>query len=198
MVDLAHDIDPKPDIEGPSQRRHPIRWMAAALGLVIVVLIGVLATRTPTDQRAVESPLIGHAAPAVEGPTLDGKTFTLRSQLGHWVLVNFFATWCVPCRKEHPELKTFAERHQAARDATVVMVVFNDSTDAVRSWFDEHGGTWPVILGDEGDIALAYGVTAVPESYLVDPNGRVDAKLVGGVTDDELEKVLATALGKPS
>ena len=105
--------------------------------------------------------------------TLDGDSFDLDRLRGQWVVVNFFATWCVPCRQEHPELVSFHRRHTQAGDAAVVSVVFDDDHGEVQDFFDANGGTWPVVVGDEGQIALDYGVSGVPESFLVDPTGVV-------------------------
>jgi cytochrome c biogenesis protein CcmG/thiol:disulfide interchange protein DsbE len=137
--------------------------------------------------------LVGRAAPALAGPTLDGSDFDLAEHRGEWVLVNFFATWCGPCRREHDELARFHDRHAELGDASVVSVVYDDTTDDAREFFEERGGNWPVVIGDQGDLALDYGVIKVPESYLVSPDGIVVKKLIGGVTQEFLEELLAAA-----
>lgn len=195
MNDDDFDAATEDETIGPDRRRHQIRWVAVAIGICMVAFIGVLATRKPTEQRFGESPLISKAVPVVSGPTIDGKSFDIDRHKGQWVLVNFFATWCVPCRMEHPELKKFSDQHKANGDAVVVSVVYNDSPDAVRAFFAENGGDWPVVIGDTGPTALDFGVTGVPESYLVTPNGAVASRLIGGVTDPELEALLAQANG---
>jgi cytochrome c biogenesis protein CcmG, thiol:disulfide interchange protein DsbE len=164
------------------------------ISLVVAVLavgfVWVLATREPGTDRQADSRLIGQAAPRVTGETLDGETFDLDDHQGRWVVVNFFATWCVPCQQEHPELVRFDEAHRAAGDARVVSVIFDDSTDDARAFFERNGGDWPVVL-DDGSIANDYGVARVPETYLVAPNGRVVTKLIGGVTQDGLDSIIA-------
>lgn len=189
---------PDDDVESvaPPRRRSlavlaPVCVVVAIVGFVVIVL----ATREPAANRVVRSPLVGRPAPALEGTTLDGDRYALADDAGRFTLVNFFATWCVPCQREHDDLARFDDRHRQLGDAGVVTVVFDDSTDNARSFFEERGGDWPVIVGDDGDIALDYGVAKVPESYLVGPDGTVLAKIIGGVTDDGLDELLARLQG---
>jgi cytochrome c biogenesis protein CcmG/thiol:disulfide interchange protein DsbE len=157
----------------------------------MVLLVGVLATRDPSTERVTQSPLIGKLAPTVAGPTLDDRGFSLADQRGRWVVVNFFATWCTPCVVEHKDLLAFDERHRELGDAAVVSVLFDDDPDTARAFFEERGGTWPVVVDEEGAIGVAYGVARVPESFLVAPDGTVVQRLVGGITDAQLEDLLA-------
>lgn len=172
-------------------------WIAVGVGVVVTVLVVVLATGTPAGQRAVESPLIGRVAPPLDAATVDGGHITIDDQRGRWVLVNYFATWCVPCRQEHPDLVRFHERHQALGDLEVIGVVYADSSEAVREFRRDNGGTWPMAEDPDGKIALDLGVAGVPESFLVSPNGTVVAKLLGGVTEAQLEQLLADAEATP-
>lgn len=165
--------------------RRPARWIALGVGVVAAVLVGILFTRPPATQRLVESPLVGNIAPDL----FDAGSFDIDAQRGRFVLVNFFATWCVPCREEHDDLVRFAETY--AEDARVVSVVFSDDPDAVEAFFARRGGDWPIIRDEDGAIATAWGVARVPESYLVAPSGRVVGKITGGVTFDFLEAQLA-------
>jgi cytochrome c biogenesis protein CcmG/thiol:disulfide interchange protein DsbE len=137
------------------------------------------------------SRLTGRPAPDIEGPGLDGNKVRLSGLRGRYVLVNFFATWCVPCVREHPELVRFSSRHDAAGDASVVSVVYDDELSDVRSFFASRGGDWPVI--DNNGAKVDWGVRGVPESFLVDPDGVVLTRIVGGVTEGGLERLLAEA-----
>jgi cytochrome c biogenesis protein CcmG/thiol:disulfide interchange protein DsbE len=166
--------------------------VTATVAVVLAGFVGVLATRDPATDREVHSALIGKVAPAVAGKTLDGKTFNLDNQRGRWVVVNFFATWCRECVVEHPQLNAFQKEHAGKGDARLVSVLYDDSPDDARKYFEERGGKWPLVL-DDGTIATYYGVTAVPESYLVAPNGRVYKKLVGGVTKEGIDGLMAEA-----
>lgn len=177
-------------------RRRTALFAAVAVGVVLVLLVAVLATRDYSGTRTADSPLLGRPAPAVQGPSLlDGGTFDLDAERGRWVLVNFFATWCVPCQAEHPELVRFDAAHAGAGDARVISVVFSDDADDVRRFFDQRGGEWPVIDDPVGRVALEWGVTGVPESFLVGPDGTVQAKVIGGIRFDSLEDLLAQAQG---
>ncbi len=185
---------------GPKRSR-VVLAVVVPIAVVLVAFIGLLATREPAADRVTESALVGRLAPPTAGPTLDGDTFDIERQEGRWVLVNFFATWCAPCVAEHDDLAAFAERHQVIGDADVVSVVYGDEEDDARAFFQERGGDWPVVVGDPidlGRIALDYGVTGVPESYLIAPSGVVVAKITGGITAEGLEQILANAVaGRP-
>lgn len=164
--------------------------VAAGVGVLVALLVGVLATRDPSSERATKSPLLGKLAPAVAGQTLDGGRFDLGDHRGRWVVVNFFATWCIPCEVEHPELIDFHGRHEAEGDATVVSVLFDDEPDEAARFFERRGGEWPVVIDSDGGISVAYGVARVPESFLVAPDGTVVQRLVGGVTAEGLDRLL--------
>jgi cytochrome c biogenesis protein CcmG/thiol:disulfide interchange protein DsbE len=176
----------------PVKRSRPALWIAVSLAVVLALLIGVLATRDSAATRLVKSPLLGKAVPALTGTTVDGSaTYDIDDHQGEWVVVNFFATWCVPCQQEHDDLARFAKFHEAAGDASVVSVVYVDKTADVKRFFAQRGGDWPVVRDGDGAMATAFGVARVPESYLVAPNGTVVGKITGGVTYDFLQEQLA-------
>jgi cytochrome c biogenesis protein CcmG/thiol:disulfide interchange protein DsbE len=166
--------------------------VALVSAVVLAILLGafvlVLATSKPSTHRIAESPLIGEQAPPIGDEVALGQ--------GRWTLVNFFATWCVPCVEEHDDLVQFSNTHALTGDAEVVSVVFSDEPDDVEAFFDERGGDWPVVRDDDGRIATDFGVTGVPESYLVAPNGIVVAKIVGGIDVERLEALLREAQGR--
>jgi cytochrome c biogenesis protein CcmG/thiol:disulfide interchange protein DsbE len=172
-------------------RRHTARWAAVTLGVVLLLFVAVLATRKSAADKQAESPLLGKPAPSLSGADLDGRDASLTSMRGKWVVVNFLASWCVPCRDEHPELVKFTQRHEAAGDASVLGVIFDDTQPNVRRFFGQLGGSWPVVGDPGGRIALDFGVRGPPESFLVDPNGFVVWKGIGGVSADGLDKLVA-------
>lgn len=170
--------------------KRPALWTAGALGCAIAVFVGVLATREPAEVRLADSPLLGKAAPAVDGKNIfDGSDVDLAAYDGKWVVLNFFASWCVPCKQEHPEIERFARRH--ADDAKVVAVIWSDTVGAAKEFFAENGGDWPVIADPGVKIGLDYGVRGPPESFVIDPRGVVVAKYTGPLTAASLEQVMA-------
>lgn len=195
---VDEDVTPAGSPLAP-RRRHTALWVTAVLGVGLVLLVAALAASEPASTRTGDSPLLGKAAPDLQGPSLlaGGDDFALGDQDGRWTLVNFFATWCVPCRVEHPELVRFSATHAEVGDARVVSVVFSDDPDDVARFFAQEGGDWPVLDDPVGRAALEWGVTGVPESYLVGPDGTVRAKITGGVRFEGLEDLLEQARGGP-
>jgi DsbE subfamily thiol:disulfide oxidoreductase len=183
--------DESPAGATPARRRHTARNGAIAVGIVMVALIVLLATRG--TNQPLSSKIVNQAAPGFTGETIDGKQFSLTNHRGEWVLVNFFATWCGPCRIEHPELVKFAQEH-AGDPVQVVSVAFSDQPDAIKEFFATQGGNWPVVASDTGRVALDYGVTGVPETYIIAPSGLVIGRLEG-VTAAELDKIIDDAGG---
>jgi cytochrome c biogenesis protein CcmG/thiol:disulfide interchange protein DsbE len=171
-------------------------YVAAGVAVVLALFVWLLATRDSGDKAATASPLLGKAAPSIVGTGFRNDAFDLDDQRGSWVLVNFFSTTCIPCKIEHPELVTLSERHAATGDVSIVSITFDDRPANVRSFFEKYGGTWPVLLEDTGKIAISYGVTAVPESYLISPSGLVARKVIGGITADGVDALIARLEGR--
>ena len=161
-------------------------WIAVPVAIVLGLLVVVLAT-SDNDGGFGRSTLLEQAAPAIAGTTISGDEFDIDDHRGRWVVVNFFSTTCIPCVEEHPELVAFEEAHNAVGDAVVVSLAFSDTEANVTEFSSEYGGDWPVLARDTGRYAISYGVAAVPETYLVAPNGIVTSKFIGGVTQADLD-----------
>jgi len=173
-------------------KRRTALYTALGLGVVLALLVGVLATRKSAENSLAASPLVGKAAPVLDGTTIAGQPFSLSSQRGRYVVVNFFASWCTPCLQEHPELEKFTQRHQGG-DAQLVSVLFDDDAASARAFFKKHGGDWTVVDDPGAHAALDFGVRGPPESFIVDRDGYVLTRIVGTVTADGLDRILASA-----
>jgi cytochrome c biogenesis protein CcmG/thiol:disulfide interchange protein DsbE len=173
----------------PPRGGRAVLFVAVPMAVVMILLVAILITRDSAADRADSNPLIDKPAPAIVGTTLDGKPFDLDHLRGNWVVVNFFAQWCVPCQQEHPDLLSFAQRHKQANDGVqLISVVFNDDLEKVRQFFAQYGGDWPVVTGDSGRMGLDYSVVRVPDTYIVDPLGVVRARIPRPVQNtDELD-----------
>ena len=175
--------------------RHRSAVIAGVVAVLAVAFVALLATRKPASTDSTGAAVVGELAPSLTGVGLDGAPFDLDKQRGQWVLVNFFATWCPPCVQEQPELVKFAADH--AGTAQVVSVAYGDTPDRVRSFFAKSGGDWPVLTDAATSEAasLDYGVVKLPESFLVNPEGKVVAKLNGGTTAAQLDDLIAGRTG---
>ena len=172
--------------------RHPARWLAGAVLLVLAIVGIVAATRPSYQATQVASPLLGRPAPAVSGTTLSGQRLSLASYRGRYVYVNFFASWCPPCQQEEQSLVDFAFRQQRSSDgAALVSVVFNDSLAAARRFVGQWGAEWPAVADHDGTIASRYGVESPPMTFLVNPQGRIVGTWAGPVTAGQLDTMLS-------
>jgi cytochrome c biogenesis protein CcmG/thiol:disulfide interchange protein DsbE len=193
VTDVAAPVDP-PAPPGPQPpARHTARWVGVIVLVAAAGLIAVLATRPPAMVSAIQSPLLGKMAPPIGGLTLDGQKFALPKVPGAFVVVNFFADWCQPCRSEGPDLVKFAFEHQQSGDARLVSVVFNDTPSAARSYQAMLGANWPTLADPQGNLALSYGVRGPPSTFLIAPDGRMVAYIVAPVTADDLDQLIARA-----
>jgi len=182
--------DPQEGRTEPPPASFTARIVTVVIGGLLIGLIAVLATRDEVDGGADSSPLVGHVVPALSGTTLDGTTFDIDSARGSWVLLNFFASWCIPCHEEHPELVAFAERHADGSARVVSVTMPSDRPSDTRAFFEKNGGSWPVIVGADSAPAT-FVVLQVPESFLIAPSGVVVGKWNGQLTADEVDAVIA-------
>lgn len=164
-----------------------VKVLVAGL-LVTIPLVVVLAVGFQHDPKRIDSPLIGKPAPAFRLPTVDGGTVALADLRGKPVVVNFWATWCVPCRQEHPWLVQLSRRYQGRVD--FLGVVYQDKPEAIAAWLQKYGSGYPTLVDEGSRAAIAYGVYGVPETYVIDGAGTIVHKFTGPVDPDELIRIL--------
>ncbi|GAC1312371.1 MAG: hypothetical protein NVSMB12_02260 [Acidimicrobiales bacterium] len=193
-------VSPPSDIERSEQRPSrpkSRRRIVALIGAVAVVVLAVTSALSVAGKGSgaakISSVLIGQPAPPLSGDTVGGGPASLAQYRGRWVIVNFFASWCVPCQKETAELVRFAAGHRGPGDPAVLGVVYMDDDNSVRSFIHDHGVTWPLLGYRSTAAADAYGVTGIPVTFLVGPDGRVATKALGGLRTGQLDTLLADA-----
>jgi len=146
-----------------------------------VALAVIFSGRFGEDPTLVPSPLLGQPAPTLQLPRLDGSgTFDLASLEGRVVVLNFFASWCLPCRAEQKELTAIADSF-ASRGVTVVEIAYQDTpTDALDFLAETGSSPAAVYLADPGGrAAIAFGVFGIPETFFIDGDGIVVGKVIG-------------------
>jgi cytochrome c biogenesis protein CcmG/thiol:disulfide interchange protein DsbE len=177
--------------DAPRSRR--VLASALVVGIAAVVLISVLATRSAPPAVGAHTLLGGKVAPPITGRDIrTGKAISLAQYRGRYVVVNFFASWCVPCQTEAAALESFAFAHRARGDAVVLGVVYADSVGNARAFLERSGATWGAVADPGSTIAVAYGVAAPPQTFIVGPGGRVVGYIEGAVTTAELDAAIAS------
>ena len=156
-----------------------------AVGAVLTLpLIGVLVAALGRDMTP-RSPLVGRTAPAFSlTPAGGGAPIGTAELRGQPAVVNFWATWCVPCYQEHPVL-TRGARELEGR-VRFVGVVYEDTEENVTRFLKEQGGSYPSLLDPEGRTAIAFGIFGVPETYFLDASGTIVSKYVGPLSEARL------------
>jgi len=137
---------------------------------------------------------IGDTAPQGVLPRLEGgNTESLDDYRGRWVLVNFWASWCEPCREEAPALERFQREH-GGPTFTVLGIDTRDLTSDGLGFVREYGLSYPQLRDGDGDAAEDYGTTGVPENFLVDPRGKVRLVVLGPISEERLNEEVAPLL----
>lgn len=161
----------------------------AAIPILALLIFGLLRG----DATIVESPWPGRPAPDFKRETLNGDSLHLASLRGHVVVLNFWASWCIPCLDEHPLLVAANERWRD-QGVRIVGVVYQDTPANARQWLKEQGGSWTHILDPGSRLSIEYGLFGVPETFFIDRNGVVRYKQIGPINANDLDKWISKLL----
>ena len=169
--------------------------VVALIAIVAIAAIALFILFVPLGNTDRGHPLLNKPAPDIDLLTLDGERVALSDLRGQPVLINFWATWCPPCREEFPLMvDAYAEHADAGLE--ILGILHYDTADGARQFAAEMGADWP-ILEDPESIAYAdYIVPGLPTSYFVDSEGIVRAFSLGGFTEAGLASQLETILPK--
>jgi len=167
-----------------------VRSSIAVLAVLAVIGLLVFGLVSHGSSRIA----VGETAPAPTLPRLEGDgQGSLADYRGQWVLVNFWASWCIPCRDEAPALEEFQKAH-GGPDFTVLGIDTRDLSGDGRQFAGKYELSYPQLHDGDGAMAHEYGTTGVPENFLVDPHGKVEWTTPGPVSDAMLREEIAPLL----
>jgi peroxiredoxin len=139
------------------------------------------------------------AAPDFTLPAVDGKQVSLQDYRGKVVFLNFWATWCIPCREEMPALERLHQTYRQSQDFAVISIDYKESAEQVKAFFQKHALTFPALLDQSGSVSRDYLVSGMPTTYLIGRDGMLLARGVGGRDWTRAEALaLIKALVKPA
>ena len=179
--------------------RRRLRYRRAAAPLV-ALLIGACSSEALPPQPVLRfAPSERRPAPGLAGPTLDGGRAELSALRGQIVIVNEWASWCGPCAKEAPELVSVARGH-ANRGVAFLSIDYKDQNVSAAAFARIHGQTWPSIVDHSGGLLLdlqPWFAPYPPNTLVIDRQGRVAARIIGGTTRGVLEALITYTEANP-
>lgn len=170
----------------------------AGIGIAVTIILAEQGN-TPNQPRIIEPPsmvsLINAPAPDFTLTNLEGEEVTLSDLQGRVVFLNFWATWCVPCRREMPAFEEFMESQAEFGDEGAIILAVNDGETAeeITSFFEEINVTGiPVLLDTTSELRDTYGIFAMPTTYVIDGQGVVRNVKFGEIFPEDFEAYLAS------
>lgn len=162
------------------------RWIFIVPITVFVLMAVGFGLGLGINPQLLPSALIDEPAPQFELPPLPGEQqgFSTTDLKGHVSLVNTFASWCAPCRMEHPVLNKLAQTKQVP----IYGIDYKDAPEAGRKWIETLGNPYTKIGADTGRVGIDWGVYGVPETFIVDRNGRIRYKHVGPLSEEDIQR----------
>ncbi len=151
----------------------PLRLFVPALFMVLI-----LAGCQGGPSRS--SVAVGEAAPDFTLVNMDGEMVSLSDYLGHVVVINFWATWCPPCREEKPTMESLYQKYEDEGLVFLAVNVEADGHQVVSQYLLRHSYSFPILLDAKAEVQGLYGVFRYPESYIIDRNGVVVEHVIGG------------------
>lgn len=204
------DMRASPPPDRRSTLEHP-----AVRGVIALVLLGAIAagtllftrggsgdTKSPVDGTPVTSadigplasnpPAVGETAPDFALKDVSGHVVKLSDLRGKVVWVNFWATWCIPCKQELPDIQAIYSEKKA-QGLEVLEVNWDETADLAKPYFQQRHLTMPVLLDSAGDVFKQYKLTGVPDSFFIGRDGKISSLYFGQLSQDKMREHLATA-----
>jgi cytochrome c biogenesis protein CcmG/thiol:disulfide interchange protein DsbE len=164
---------------------------AARLGVVLVItaLVVVLILAFRHDPQDIRTGTVGRPAAAFTLPMLDGGSLASTDYAGKVIVVNFFASWCIPCKEENPALVRVYERYRSS-DVAFLGILYQDSGERGVQYVKDNGVVWPTANDGNGQVAFAYGVRGIPETYFIGTDGIIQGRHIGPIDEGTLVRAI--------
>jgi peroxiredoxin len=164
-------------------------------GIVALCLLGLYLVGRRTVQKP-KSAVSGNAAPDFAVTDIDGKKLSLSDYRGKVVLLDFWATWCTPCREEIPHFVEMQQKY-GSQGFQVIGISMDDDAKPVREFYRQYKMNYPVAVGDDKLAQSFGGVLGLPVNFVIDRDGRIVTKYLGATDTSVFDKAVADLLAKP-
>lgn len=146
---------------------------------IFIVAIAVILFSVKREEKPRTKAVVGLNAPEFSLSDPSGKTYTLSELKGSVVFINFWATWCPPCIEEMPSIQNLYNGFKDKKEFRMITIPYKDDYNKAMAYQQQNNYTLPVLIDRDGKSAKAYGVTGVPETYIVDKQGVLRQKVIG-------------------
>ena len=181
------------------ETRRRALWAAVGTVVGVATLVATGLSMWGPNPGAVvlpaARPLVGQEAPEFRLDLLDGTSASLSDLRGQVAVVNFWASWCLSCEDELPALQATWEEYED-QGVVLVGILYQDEVAAAQGMISQFGLTYPIGVDQDDRIATAYGITGIPETFVIDPQGVVSELFIGPVSGPELQQAVDSALGR--
>lgn len=148
--------------------------------LLAIIITGSILFKKPKTTSVAHAAKVGMPAPDFKLQDINGKIWQLSELQGRIVVLNFWASWCKECKDEKMAIQKYLDKNGSDNDLIFLTVLYKDNPKTVEEMIKKAGYTFPVLV-DDGVVSRAYGITGVPETFLIDPRGILRHKIIGPV-----------------
>jgi cytochrome c biogenesis protein CcmG, thiol:disulfide interchange protein DsbE len=159
------------------------KWLLISISVLSIYIVWILASamryEAPREEK-ITSPAEGFYAPDFTLTTLEGDSFTLSEHYGQPILLTLWASWCTPCKAEMPDFNSVYEEMSDDVLVVGVNVTNQDNINDVRDFVDDNHLIFPIVLDEKGQVSRLYQLQGLPQTFFIDENGIIQARIVGG------------------
>ncbi|PLT29339.1 redoxin domain-containing protein [Peribacillus deserti] len=162
-----------------------IKKVLSAIVLLLMISVAIVHAMDNKKEEAASAPGLetGNKAPGFKLTTIDGKSVKLSDYRGKKIMLNFWATWCPPCKKEIPEMEEYSK--QMGKDQIILAVNMDPQAD-VKGFAAKMGMTFPILLDTDNEVNTTYKIISIPTTYFIDSKGIISSKILGAMTKKDM------------